>query len=568
MAAESNRAPGRRALLSAALVATAGLGAAGCVRIPMDSSPRSTPISSPGAPGAPYVQPRRPADGATPEQIVTGFVQAGVGGDGDYQAARLYLTQEARQEWNPAAGVTVYAGDREFTVAASTRTSVSLTVQAVAQVDQTGLRTVLSSPSARSIDVPVVQVDGQWRISRPPAGIFLSEAAFEILFTAGRLYFLGSRERHLVPDLRWVPAEDAGPTLLTRLAQGPAPWLGDAVRTALPGPDSLTGTTIDTARDGAAEVALPAALGALAPARRTIAVSQILATLQSLPNVGQVRMSAGSVRLSPPTDAPARPAIGSRVVAAARTGIIAVEDGRAGAQLVPDLARTAVADPVLAAGSVLAAACRPDRGAVLIASTDRSLSLRAVSPGSALVGPRLDDAGFVWTTPAQCRGVLHALRSRAGAGDVQVSAPWLTGRNVRGIDISADATRMLVVSDGGGAVRVDMCAVLRDAAGTPRALTEPLQLAMPADDVHQATWFDELAVIMLGITEQGALSAAVVDPETGTEVLPTPVAGTVRLAGTASAGGPYASTREARLLRSDGTRWVDTGVRATDPSVH
>ncbi|WP_341855983.1 ATP-binding protein [Brachybacterium sp. GPGPB12] len=68
-----------------------------------------------------------------------------------------------------------------------------------------GPRRALAGPTPQELAVAVEEVEGQWRLSEVPDGIFLSEAAFETLYSPARLYFLDARERHLVPDHRWSP---------------------------------------------------------------------------------------------------------------------------------------------------------------------------------------------------------------------------------------------------------------------------------------------------------------------------------------------------------------------------
>lgn len=558
--------PRRRTVLRAGAAATVLLAGAACARIPDRSSVTSTPVDGAADPGSPYVQPRPPANGANPEEIVTGFVQAGVGGDGNYEVARQYLTPDARDAWDPTASVTVYSGGREFTTTTE-GDSVRLALQAVAQVDHAGIRTPLSSPAAREVDVLVEKADGQWRISRPPAGIFLSEAAFEILFAPGRLYFLDRTEQLLVPDLRWVTTQDSGTALLRLLAAGPAPFLIGAVGTAIAEDSGLADTTIASGAGGAARVQLPATIGELPAARRGLVVSQVLSTLQSLPFVGDVRMSSGDLTLTSSDAASVRRDLpGRRWCAAGPLGIVRVPDtGTRTTQLVPELAGDLLSDPSLALQGLFAAARRPDAGAVLIGSTDGSVPRREVA-GRDLVPPRVDDAGWVWTAEQADDGAVLLLSTAGAAGDRRLPVSWLGGRTVRWIDVAPDRTRLLVVSAQGDTARLDLCATTRDERGTPTGLTDPTQIIVPLPDIAQATWYDELAAIVLGSDTRGAPAAIVVDTATGNERLPAPPAGTVRVAGTRESGAVYASSGDSALLRSDGSQWQTLDAPGRDPS--
>lgn len=563
----SGARPGRRALLAAGVLA-----ATACARIPQSSGVSSTPVRDGSDPGAPYVQPRPPAKDAEPAQIVTGFVQAGVGAEDDYAVAREYLASDVRRAWDPRAGVTVYAGSRELEASGSGSGTVRLALQAVAQLDAHGSRIDLASASDRQIDLALVQEDGQWRIAKPPPGIFLSDAAFEILFTPGRLYHLDGRGRHLVPDLRWVPSQDAISTLLRHLTTGPAPHLAGAVASALPDGLQIPGG-IRRGSDGTTRIELPASLAALPAERRGRALAQIRATVASLNSAGTAVVVSGGQELpADPTVALSRPLPGHRPIAAGTSGIVSLADlsgQTAPAQLVPALEEVAVTGPVIHQSLPLAAAIGHDGSTVHIAGTDASIPRRDVSMGGAVTGATVDDAGYVWVASTASPGIVHALDSSASAQDVIVTVPWLADREVRGLDLSADATRLLVVSDRDGSSRLDLCAVIRDEHGGPRALTEPRQIITGTSFLLGATWYDEMSVIVLGRAGAGGeLRAMVEDEAGGTDELPPPRTGTLRVAGTAMSGQVLASTTAATLLRSDGSTWTAVGLAGRDPSFY
>jgi len=57
------------------------------------------------------VQPDGPTTGATPDQIVRGFIRAGAGAgfDDDHAIARSFLTLNVKDDWQPDSGVEVYS---------------------------------------------------------------------------------------------------------------------------------------------------------------------------------------------------------------------------------------------------------------------------------------------------------------------------------------------------------------------------------------------------------------------------------------------------------------------------
>src|SRR5690606_35918950 len=122
-------------LLVVALAACAGLPVTGPVNPgrPVTDDDDGTDVS--------YV-PAGPADGATPVQIVEGFIAAGSGPSGNWEVAQEFLTDAAREVWKRQAGVTIYeSGTRTITGAdeeAAGIDDMTVTIDPVALVDSTG----------------------------------------------------------------------------------------------------------------------------------------------------------------------------------------------------------------------------------------------------------------------------------------------------------------------------------------------------------------------------------------------------------------------------------------------
>lgn len=565
--------PGRRRILRAGAAAAIVLGAGACARIPVSSGIVATPIGQAQDGSAPYVQPRPPAPGADPAQIVEGFVRAGVGADDDYAIARSYLTAQARDAWNPRSGVTVYAADTgSATPSAGAPGEITMRVLALAQVDALGVRTALASPSQREIDIALEQVDGQWRISRPPAGIFLSEPVFEILFTPGRLYHLDAAGRRLVPDVRWVAAQEQTQALLRHLGGRPAPFLADAVRSAVPAQLATEGTSISTAGAGELRVDVPSVVRTLPAERRRLAVTQILATVRSLHLLGDVRIMSDGADLTHEEDAGLhRPLPGHRALGAAEHGIVALADGIPGAapvQLVPALGDRVVLDPCASAAAGRAAALGADATSVLLCPLEAAGDVREVALGAPGAPPRCDDTGRVWTARRDGTPALLALAAQGPELDAEIEALWLQGRETVGLDISADGTRMLVVSALEGATRLDLCAVVRDDAGAPLSVTDPMPVTLAVDSILQATWYDETSVAVLGTVDDAQGRALVHDLAGTSDPMPDPPMGTTRLAGSAMSGVAYCSDESGALHRGDGTAWTRLALSARCPSFY
>ncbi|WP_394215822.1 LpqB family beta-propeller domain-containing protein [Brachybacterium vulturis] len=565
--------PARRDVLRAAgAAAVLGLGTA-CARIPTASPISRRTLTGQTQPGAPYVRALPPPPDATAQEVVAGFVQAGVGSEENFAVARDYLTPEASATWDPEALITIYSGSQELKVAESGEGRLAVVLKAVALLDDHGVRSVLSGPTSREIEVAVEQVEDQWRLSEVPDGIFLSEAAFETLYGPAQLYFLDARERHLVPDHRWFPLRRGASAVLEALSVGPSDFLDGAVINRVPrilsGSDAVTTTGVD----GTAQITVPTAIANLAAGPRALALAQLEASLQSLRSstgVGLV-LDGRDLTLEEQNQVE-RTLPGHRPIAAGPTGVISLSDNGAGTpapQLVPAFAEIELAFPVIAQDGVLSAALDPEGSSVLIATADESLPLRVAATGGSFVPPRVDDAGYVWTSTRTSPGVLLALSGRGPDLDAKVDAPWLTGREIRALDIAADATRMVVLSTDTAGARVDLCAVVRDSDGAPASLTDPRSLRTFLADITQVVWYDEVALLMLG-TEPTSEErrAQIIDLASGRESLPALAAGTDRIAGSVVAEAVWASTNDDELLRSDGDGWTMIDQKGHDPSFY
>ncbi|WP_193105304.1 LpqB family beta-propeller domain-containing protein [Brachybacterium sp. FME24] len=562
--------PARRAVLRAAgAAAVLGLGSA-CARIPTSSPVSSRPLSGHSQPGAPYVQALPPPADASAQQVVSGFVQAGVGSEENFAVAREYLSAEMSARWKPASGITIYSSGQELEVQEVSETEMVLVLQVLALVDGAGTRSLLAGPVSRDVEISMEQVDGQWRISEAPDGIFLSEAAFETLYAPARLYFLDARSRHLVPDHRWFSLQRGTAAVLEGLVNGPAAFLERAVHSEVPRSPGVADAEVTTGADGTPEVEVPTAVAALAPGARAMALAQMESSLRSLRSLSGIRLVREGEAYAPSEEEGIERALpGHRPIAAGPTGVISLNDPSTEApssQLVPDLEERPIASPVIAQDGVLAAALADEASIVLLASADGSVPLREAATGGVFVAPRIDDAGFVWTSTVQSAGVLLALAGTGPENDAKVDAPWLVGREVRALDIAADATRMVVLSADAGGSRLDLCAVVRDPDGVPISLTEPVQVRTFLSDVTQASWYDEVALIVLGSdpgTEE--LRAQIVDFATGRDPLPALREDADRIAGTVVGETIWAGAADGSLLRSDGNGWTTVDLDAHDP---
>ena len=118
--------------ISAALAAAVLL-LTGCVAIP-DSGPvtEGAVDMSEQEDGLVFLA-QEPVPGATQEEIVLGFLSAGISPDDGFSIAREFLTEAEAPQWRPGAGVIVRAGPPE--VSFGSETEATAVVAAISEVN-------------------------------------------------------------------------------------------------------------------------------------------------------------------------------------------------------------------------------------------------------------------------------------------------------------------------------------------------------------------------------------------------------------------------------------------------
>lgn len=561
-----NAFPRRRAL-ALGLMASGAL--AGCARIPGDGPTTVVDLTTDVSGSAPYVQPQPPAPGATPAQIVESFLQAGLSREDDSAIAREHLAEPLRTSWNPQDRVLVYSADDDIALSEVADGTVRIEGVTMERIDAQGVRERLAAPEAFTATVELTQVDGEWRILSAPPGVLVSDAVFSLLFSPVRLYFLDPTRAHLVPDLRWFPAQSQAAAVLSALAAGPSDLLRPTVLSAIPESRAVADAPLVQASDGALRVLLPAEVERLEQQRRTEAIEQIRASLTSVSVITTVHVALADQDAEQATS-PAVPRPGHRPLGAGESGVVSLSDpaaGTAAVQLVPDLADVEVSVPVISADGRVAAALSAAGTRLHIAAVGAAVPLRTIAMEGPIAAPRVDSRGWVWAVPQAADGIIRVYA--LGGEDRSFAVPWLEGRTVRSIDIAPDGVRVLVLSVRDGGTRLDGTAVLRDEAGAPMGLSAARTIPTGMHGELQANWSDELRVLLLGIEDETGTAQV-----TELDLLRDSRSGTLaparasRVAGTALSEYTWASTVEGDLLRSNGREWEPMALAARDPWVY
>ncbi len=232
----------RRAGLPA-LVAGVLLALTSCSIVPT-SSPTVQITQAPERPVQEVgVEPLPPAAGATPEEIVRGFIDAAASSVRGRPVAAEYLSPEAAASWSDATGITVISPG--YATVATEAGSVGMTADPVGTVDARGIFTVAKT-EVFTYDFPLAEIDGEWRITDPPDGLTILAPDFERLYDAVDAYFLDPTLQQLVPDPRYLITGEAQPTaLVERLIEGASPTLAAGVRNPLAGAQLARRITVE-----------------------------------------------------------------------------------------------------------------------------------------------------------------------------------------------------------------------------------------------------------------------------------------------------------------------------------
>lgn len=281
-------------LLIALLTALAAV--AGCAAIP-DETPAQG-ISAGDGGGKPATAPD-PAPDLQPADLVRAFLDANADPTSSYAAGRTYLTKAAQPKWQPGSSITIIQNTFN-TLPDQTKpdhAQVLLTVQIIGRLGADQAFVPASAPSA--LTIPVDKQDGQWRISSPPPGVYMTLDRFNEVYRQTKIYFLDPQKRVLVPDLRYLvaqPSNSLPARVIDLLLAGPSEGMQGAVTSAL-GSDAVLETGGVEVGDGAVLVNLSHPGDTSSPGNVKLMIAQIVQSLAVVTN-NRIRIEQEGVPLS------------------------------------------------------------------------------------------------------------------------------------------------------------------------------------------------------------------------------------------------------------------------------
>lgn len=545
-----------RALVAAAVAASMLL-LASCTGLPT-----SGPVSAGLALGEKSDAPpftefaARPAEGASPQEIVEGFLDAGITPLDNWGIAREYLTPQMGEEWSPGVGVTIDTSSESRSITAvgdvddkdATNADVTVQLSQVANVDGTGAYAPDTGSTAPLTFHLTRKKGGEWRISEAPDGIVLDAANFPLVFRSYSLQYFDPSWTHLVPDARWYPRGRSTVTTLTQqmVSGAPVPWLAPGVRNAFTDEVSLARGAVVIDQSQVAEIDLTRSALELDATTLARMRTQLEATLAPL-GVAEVRFTVDQRPLDASTVQVEQPAPDAGTLVLTKDGFgTAVGDQIApvaelSAQVNRNAARLRSID---VAADDSAAAMMLDDGHVYLATPDNTAELDG---RAGLIAPSLDTWGYTWTVPRGAPGTLQA--SGADAGLHKVERAWPRASEISALRVAADGARVAALITVGGQRRVVVAAVIRNDKGVPTELGETHDLGRFTGTALGLSWIGSDSVAVLTSSDE---------PRMLTQPIGGPAESSAAPAGPRSISGAR-SVSGVRILAADGVVFAQRG---------
>jgi hypothetical protein len=477
-----------RALVALVLVAALS----GCATLPVSGPVRIGPdLAQPSDNNSFYYSPLSPVDGASPTEILSGFLSAGTAPQNDYAIAREFLSESIRATWNPNQELLIQSATPRITVTENGTAFVEVEVSA--RIDANGRYETLPAGTTRVLEYAFTEDAGQVRLSTAPDVTMVIRPVFDVVFKSYSIYFLDVSKKTLVPELRWFPSNPAtGTKLVNALLAGPSSWLADSVVSAIP-----TGTVLSidavTVQREVALVDLSAGALVAELSDRSLMKAQLVATLSQLPTITQVSVSIErSAQDIPDSQLLVSGSQAATLMAVGEEGLQALTGANqdaTNAGLSFFSSREVSLLAVSKASDKLAALT--ENGVAVTGLANPGGAIDLVDPRSSLVAMDYDPFKNLWLVS----------RSQLSVNSLPIQAPWLAGAEILDFALSPEGSRVAVVI-AGRADQVLVAGVLRDENGLPIRLSQPISVAADIANPTKLAWFDSVTLAVLNSESQ------------------------------------------------------------------
>ena len=489
----------RRIFIAMLIALTLLLGA--CAGLPQRSAVTVVPKTNIPSGGV-VLDAKGPSAGATPEELIQGFLRAASAGTSDdYRVAREYLTPEAAKRWKPAKSVSIFSDSDSIEYSRTPTGAVVASVPALANLDAKGRYTsaVQGSTISQKFSL-IIDADGQWRISELDDSVLMVQTLFTSLYVRSPLYFLNTASSSFVPDVRWYPRSRALAMMSEALISAPSEWLSKVAHSVFTSTDGKTDLSVSI-EGGVARVNLPAEAASLKQQDLGFLQAQFTKTFVGSGLVQDVHLLAGGAPLEIPSvpDVQAYPYATVPALAIQNGELVSIREGKS-AVLQPAGVFDAEDFSFLAVDYSMPAqwAVGEDSGRSALTRLNTSNGqLHTLLEGRNLARPSIDQAGWLWTADADSPGVLLAMNLQSEQV-LKFNVPDFADSTIDRIAVSRENSRIVVVAKSNSATRMALYGAVRDDSGTPLAVGEPLWFGQNFTDVRDIAWVSELRMLVLG----------------------------------------------------------------------
>lgn len=523
-----------------------------CGSMPVTGDVKAVDASQPGDSQV-QVYAVAPRDGATPNEVVDGFLESMTSDDSDFRTTRQYLTKRASNNWKPGAVTTVLAkapnrSDRPIHESdrSTNEVSYTLTGEKVATVDDQNAYQPLT-PTDYSRTLQLVRQNGpdgkEWRIDLVPDGLVLGQSDFKRLYrSVNKFYFATGRseaQSTLVADPVYIrnrtdPATgmDTVTQAVRSLLRGPTDWLRPVVASRFPAGTGLRKGVTSLTPDDRNVLKVPLDKKADGTGQRScrMMASQVLFTLRDLTSarVEQVELQRSDGSALCVLDADQAEEYAPDGSSGGPDSQYFV-DAKGHVERIPGSTRGSgeperVAGP-FGAGSLkvsavgvardeqTAAALSQHADALYVSSiaADGELPVPAVTSKAGreenrLTAPSWDGRGDLWVADRD-PGNSRLLRLAGGTGKPQeVTVPSLDGSRITALRLSSDGVRIALLLTNGDGTTLKIGRIERHGPqGKEKASVVDLRQAAPQlVDVTAMSWSGGSRLVVVG-KEQGGV---------------------------------------------------------------
>lgn len=427
-----------------------------------------------------YYSPASPEEGASPQEIVSGFLAAGTGPQNDYAVARQYLSENFATRWKPDSQTLIRVGVPIYQSAGETLQVVDITLGA--RVDENGIFEDLD-PDQLSLRFQLAQEDGEWRITSAPNLTVVTYPVFSVVFSALPIYFLDTNSTQLVPDLRWFPSRASTATrLVNAVLAGPADWLRETVVSAIP---TGTALTVNAVRilDGVARVDFDANALEANARQRGLMLAQLRSTLLQLPGVLDVDLSVNNSTQDITAAAIASPLGSTTTFALSSDEVLRLSGSEAGVVAGTDESTAEIAPALIAAlGDGSSMALVGDSGLYRLSRQGLGFSQEKLSDAS-YIEIEFDRDGNLWAYGSSAGSVtLYDASDSPRFLDTGLDGELVAAA------VSPEGARIALAVAQATETVIHVFGVLRDANGKPFRLQSGLELNPVLGDAISVAW--------------------------------------------------------------------------------